>query len=105
VNRIPVASRIAFATAASGGTIGTSPTPRTPCQVQRVRDLDDHGLDHRQIRRDRHPIVEEARVLHHAVGQYVCFVQGPSDALRSAALHLSFDIARMCALPTSWNTV
>src|SRR6187399_620451 len=28
VNRMPVASRIAFATAASGGTIGTSPTPR-----------------------------------------------------------------------------
>lgn len=30
VNRTPVASRIALATAASGGTIGTSPTPRTP---------------------------------------------------------------------------
>lgn len=30
VNRMPVASRIALATAASGGTIGTSPTPRTP---------------------------------------------------------------------------
>ena len=28
--RIPVASAIAFATAAIGGTIGTSPTPRTP---------------------------------------------------------------------------
>ena len=30
VKRMPVAPRIAFATAASGGTIGTSPTPRTP---------------------------------------------------------------------------
>jgi hypothetical protein len=30
VKRTPVASRIALATAASGGTIGTSPTPRTP---------------------------------------------------------------------------
>src|SRR5262245_42835969 len=30
VKRMPVASRTAFATAASGGTIGTSPTPRTP---------------------------------------------------------------------------
>jgi hypothetical protein len=31
VSRKPVAWRTAFATAASGGTIGTSPTPRTPC--------------------------------------------------------------------------
>src|SRR5262245_66394224 len=31
VRRRPVACRTAFATAASGGTIGTSPTPRTPC--------------------------------------------------------------------------
>src|SRR5262249_62199607 len=30
VKRTPVADRIAFATAASGGTIGTPPTPRTP---------------------------------------------------------------------------
>ena len=30
VKRTPVASRMALATAASGGTIGTSPTPRTP---------------------------------------------------------------------------
>ncbi len=30
VRRLPVAARIAFATAASGGTIGASPTPRTP---------------------------------------------------------------------------
>jgi hypothetical protein len=30
VKRTPVAWRMALATAASGGTIGTSPTPRTP---------------------------------------------------------------------------
>src|SRR5262245_21252086 len=30
VNRTPVAARTALATVASGGTIGTSPTPRTP---------------------------------------------------------------------------
>jgi len=30
VNRTPVTACIALATAASGGTIGTSPTPRTP---------------------------------------------------------------------------
>ena len=61
VNRTPVASRIALATAASGGTIGTSPTPRTPYGCSGFGDLDDDRVDHRQVRRDRHAVVEEAR--------------------------------------------
>ena len=48
-----------------------------------VRHLDDHRVDHRQIRGDRHPVVEEARVLHRAVGvAQVLLVERPADPLR-----------------------
>ena len=94
--RIPVAPWIALATAAIGGTIGTSPTPRTPKGCRRIRHLDDDRVDHRQIRRDRHAIIEEPGVIEAPLlAVNVLLVERPADPLRNAALDLAFDIARM----------
>ena len=53
-------------------------------------------VDHRQVRRDRHPVVEEAGVLHDALRVvHVLLVQRPADALHGTALQLALDIGRM----------
>ena len=97
--RFPVAAVMAFATHASGGTIGASPTPRTPYGCRGIRHLDDHRVDHREIRRHRHAVVEEARVLDHAVlVEDVLLVERPADPLDRATLHLTLDIARVNGL-------
>ena len=57
----PSAERSAFATAAVGGTIGTSPTPARAERAPRVRHLHQDRLDHRQVGGHRHAVVEEAR--------------------------------------------
>ena len=104
--RTPIASRIALATAAIGGTIGTSPTPAHAERMARVRHLDDHRVDHRQVGGDRHAIVEEARILQPAVLVVDVFlVERPADALRGAALDLALDIARVDRRPTSCTAV
>ena len=93
---MPVALAMALATAAMGGTMGVSPTPRTPVGMARVRHLHDHRVDHRQVGGDGHAIVEEARVLQLAVGAVdVLLVERPADALRRAALELALDVGRM----------
>ena len=64
--------------------------------MRRVGHLDQDGLDHRQVRGDRHAVVEEARVLELALGVVdVLLVQRPADALHGAALELALDIGRM----------
>ena len=50
--RLPAAAAIAFATAAIGGTTGTSPTPRMP-NGWRGLHLDDDRVDHRHVGCDR----------------------------------------------------
>ena len=98
--RTPVASRIAFATAASGGhdrrladaahAVGVRADSATSTITVSM---------HRQVRGHRHAVVEEARVLHHALGiPDVLLVQRPADALRRAALHLALDVARVHGL-------
>src|SRR5665811_967424 len=65
-------------------------------RMLRVRHLDHHGVDHRQVRTNRHAIVEEAGIIDLAVfGVDVFLVQRPADPLRDAALHLALDITRM----------
>ena len=48
--RMPSALWMALAIAASGGTIGTSPTPLHAVRMTRVGHFDDHRVDHRQVR-------------------------------------------------------
>ena len=96
VRRRPMAFLTALATAASGGTIGTSPTPAHAVRVLVVGHLDHDGLDHRQVAGDRHAVVEEARVIELAVGvEDALLVDGPADALGDAALDLALDVAWM----------
>ena len=95
-SRAPVAAWIALATAAIGGTIGTSPTPRTPNGMARVRHLDEDRVDHRHVGRDRAAVVEKARVIHAALLVVDVFlVERPADALGDAALDLALDIGWM----------
>ena len=59
----------------------------------RIGHLDDLGVDHRHVGRDRHAIVEEARILHPAVlAVEILLVERPADALHGAALELAFDL-------------
>ena len=72
--------------------------------MQRIGHLDDHRIDHREIRRHRHAVVEESRVLDHAaVVEDVLLVERPSDPLGRAALHLALDIARVDGLSSVLN--
>ena len=85
--------------AAMGGTMGTSPTAPNPVGMTRVGRLYDDGVDHRQIQAGGHAIVQERGVLHTALGvEEVFFVQGPTDTLDHAALHLPFDVTGMDCL-------
>ena len=62
--------------------------------MARVGYLDDHCVDHRQVQAGGHPVVQEAGVFHlPLVVKVVFFVQGPTDALDHAALHLAFHVA------------
>src|SRR5262249_35206232 len=52
------------------------------------------------VRRDRHAVIEEARILQPSlVVVDVLLVERPADALGHAALHLALDIARMDRSP------
>ena len=55
-SRAPIAAWIALATAAIGGTIGTSPTPRTP---NGWRGFGKDRIDHRHVGGDRTAVVEK----------------------------------------------
>ena len=64
--------------------------------VSGVRDLDDDRIDHRQVERRGHAVVEQAGVLEVAgVVVVVLLVQRHADALGDAALHLAFDVGRV----------
>ena len=90
---------MALAMAAGGGTMFASPTPRTPNGMPGVRHLDDDRVDHRQIERGGHAVIEQAGVQHGAVRAHVILlVERPADALHAAALHLPLDVAGMDGL-------
>ena len=92
--RTPTASRIAFAIAAIGGTMDTSPTPRTPYGCDGLATSNDYRVNHGQVKRSRHTVVEQAGVVHLPVGVHVVlFVERPADALHYAALNLPFNVA------------
>ena len=55
-----------------GGTSGTSPTPLTPCGCFGFGTSTMTRVDHRQVRGDRHAVVEEARVIDLAVACCRC---------------------------------
>ena len=64
--------------------------------MTRVRHFDDFCIDHRQIRRHWNAVVEEARVLKHAlIIEDVFLVKRPANALCCAALHLAFNVGRV----------
>ena len=66
----------------------------------RVRHLDHHVVEHRHVGTDRHPVVEEARIIDLAVLVVDVFlVQRPADALYGTALHLALDISRVDRFP------
>ena len=96
VNRAPVARLMALAMAASGGTSGDLARPAHAVGVSGVGHLHDDRVNHRQVQRGGHPVVQEAGVQHPALAVDVVFlVQRPADALHHAALYLAFDIAGM----------
>lgn len=73
-----------------------------PQRMERIRDFDDHGFDHRHIEAGRHPIIEEAKIAQTAFAVVdILFVNRPSEALRGATLHLTLDISWMIARPAS----
>ncbi len=87
---------MAFDTAASGGTSGTSADAPHTLRMFRIGDLEDHRIEHGQVGAHRHAVVEEARVIELAVlVEDVFLAQRPTDPLGGAALDLAFDIARM----------
>ena len=64
-----------------------------------VGHFHDDGVNHRQVQGSRHPVVQEGRVEHLAVGiEAVFLVERPADALHGAALYLAFHIAGMNGL-------
>src|SRR5215467_2054680 len=68
--------------------------------VARIRHFHQDGVDHRQVERCRHAIIEEARIDHVAVVVVdKLFVQGPTDTLHNPTLDLAFDIARVDGPP------
>ena len=53
-------------------------------------------LEHRQVQRSRHPVIQEAEVRHRAVVVHeVLFVERPADALSGATLHLVLNVSRV----------
>ena len=92
--RIPIACDIALATAAIGGTNGTSPTSCTPngCPplATSMTTVSIIGMS----RLVGHPVIKETGVKHQAIAAgKILFVESPSDTLDSTALNLAFDIA------------
>ena len=62
----------------------------------RIGHLDDDRVDHRQVERRGHAVVEVAGVLHVSLAvEHVLFVQRPADPLHGPPLHLAFDVAGM----------
>src|SRR5712675_1460021 len=75
---------------------GNFADPAQSVRMPGVGDFHDLGADHRNIRSDRHAVVEETRVLQPPVGAIEVFlVERPADALYGAALELTLDLQRM----------
>src|ERR1700730_6464965 len=67
-----------------------------PERMARVRVLDDHGVDHRHVGRDRTAVVEKPGVLEAALLVVdVLLIERPADALGYTALDLALDVGRM----------
>ena len=80
-----------------------SPTPRTPVGMAGVSDFDDYGVDHGDVERGGHSVVEEGEIVHATLGVHVVLlIEAPADALDAAALHLAFHVGRgerLCLRP------
>src|SRR5581483_3417689 len=64
--------------------------------VAGVRHFNDNGVDHRDVQRSWHAVVQEAGVDHVALGVVpVLLVERPADALDQAALHLAGHVVRV----------
>src|SRR5262245_7500206 len=64
-----------------------------------IWNLNNDGVDHGNIEAGRHSIIAEARIPHLVLGiEKIFFIERPANSLYRAALHLSFDIARMHSL-------
>ncbi len=64
--------------------------------MTRIRHLNQHCVDHGQIERRRHAVIQETRIDHITVVVVdELLVQGPTDTLNRTALDLAFHIARM----------
>ena len=73
-------------------------TPNAERMV-RVGDLHHNGLDHGQIQRGGHTIVQQAGIDQMAlVVVDILFIQGPTDSLNDTALDLALHIAGMDSL-------
>ena len=67
--------------------------------MARIGDLHDNSVNHGQVQRSRHAVVQEAGVHHLAVvAEVILFVQRPADALHRASLDLPFHVAGMHCL-------
>ena len=61
-----------------------------------IGDLHYYGVNHGQIVGDRHPVIQERAIRHTPIVRHVVFlIEGPSNALRAAPLHLPLDVAGM----------
>src|SRR5215510_1478805 len=69
--------------------------------MARIRHFHKDGVDHWQVKRCRHAIIEEAGIDHvAAVAVDKLFVQGPTNTLYHPTLDLAFDIAWVDGSPS-----
>src|ERR1043166_2386043 len=75
--------------------------PTYPIGMARIRHFHKDGLDHRQVKRGRHAIIEETGIDHVTVVVIdKLLVQGPTDTLHYPTLDLAFDIAWVDGSPS-----
>ena len=75
---------------------GCFPNTTNSVRMIGVWDLKDLGVDERQVRADRYPVIQKTRILQAAILIVDIFlIQCLAYALGSAALELSFDIVGM----------
>ena len=99
--RLPVAFAIALAMAGIRAN-ADFPNALHAKRMIRVGYLNQDRLDHGDVGRHGHAVVEEACVLQFAIFTIdVLFIERPADTLHNTALYLTFNIAWVLARPQS----
>ena len=65
-----------------------------------IGHLDDHRVNHREVKARRHAVIQEAGIDHVAILiEVILFIEGPTNALHHTALELTFHITGVNRLP------